>query len=1085
MQKQKQKKLGQAVMLALAISAAYPLAAYGQEQPEKVEKDYGVIKITATQEALDEKIHLVGGKQNVDLNFNGKNENIIGAMGAAGAGSVLNINGNATTTIGKENGKDDDLMYGKMDYPDKDHQPAHYEGDLKIKDLALVTAMNGGVVNITGGSMNLDLLYARNGSDDANNPVSVINVNLTGDLIGGDSKVVLGTYQEDFLRQLGGVGYKYYTGDVIARRQAEINIKANNVSLNNVKSTTDAAITIVAQNDLDIKTLLVHHDATGKVTGKNVTIGSVGSVNGGVQIDIGDIRTQQVTIGAVGMIGSSSERFGDAAVANIFSEGNITLGGFCTANGATEASGNDGTINSVSQSFNLNGDVKLENGLLNVNAEKIVFDSKKISISKNGAIKMQAREIGGSLGEIYFFDEAGKNKEGTMELQAGGKGDLNITKIEQNSGNYVTSITGVDKLTVAKNIDLDNADYNDMKYKFSQKVTLGANELVIGHSSKMEGYSSVNSTCGSIVKLTGNRLLKLEGSFTNGGQAQLVADTLTAYQLGTEKSNIWGFAYADKAGTTDVKANNMQVATSVYSTDGGVTKITAGNLHMTGAGYDAGDDTNSTNNDAGFIWADKGGQVQLAILNNGSFTGRTMDSGKVSDNFTVTDGKIDLELGAGAVWNVTGDSSLTTLKNNGLIDLTYKEAETRAFTPTSLTVDTLEGSGAVKVNTDGTKADQLKINKAGGSVTLVLNTDAKGQWQQAKFNDVKVINVADADPDFKVDTALVDDGGQLYHYKAELVKQGNDYVLSGGYKKAGTQISTVNALAPIRHLGAAVQSWRSSNTGDMLFDRLHDLRLGAQEGLWGSVSRSKYETDAVNGHSTETIIGVDKAAAKGSTRRYTGAAVNYADSSDSSIFAKGKNKNISLAAYGSWQKDSGQYFDLIVKGTHLSSEYDTNGSTADHGKLSGWGANFSLEAGQNLQVAQSISIEPYARLTYGHLWAGSFTSSNGISNKMDGRDSLVGSLGLRYNKKLEGGNRLYAKAAMHHEFSGSGRLSMADSMGDTATIDLGSKGTWYELGLGADFKLSPVCNVYAQVERVAGGDFDIPWRVQAGFNYTF
>ena len=1084
MKKKHHKKLSQAVLLALAISAAYPLAAYGQE-PQKVEIDYGVIKITATEEAHKEKIHLVGGKQNVDLNFNGKNENIIGAMGAAGAGSVLNINGNATTTIGKDNGKDDDTMYGKMDYPDINHKPAHYEKNFKIKDLALVTAMNGGVVNITGGSMNLDMLYARNGSDDANNPVSVINVNLTGDLLGGDSKVALGTYQEDFLRQLGGVGYKYYTGDVIARRQAEINIKANNVSLNNVKSTTDAAITIVAQNDLDIKTLLVHHDATGKVTGKNVTVGSVGSVNGGVQIDIGDSRTQQVTIGSVGKIGSGSEYFGDSVVANIFSLGNVALGGFSTVNGATEASGNSGTINSVSQSFTLSGDVILENGLLNVNAEKIVFGSKNIAISKNGIIKMQAREIGGSLGEIYFFDEAGKNKEGTMELQAGGKGDLNITKIEQNSGNYVTSITGGDKLTVAKNIDLDNADYDDMKYKFSQKVTLGANELVIGHSSKREGYSSVNSTYGSTIKLTGNRLLKLEGAFTNGGQAELWADTLTAYQLGTDKSSIWGMADAEQAGTTDIKANNLQVATSVFSTDGGVTKITAGNLQMTGAGYDSDDNTNNKNDDTGFIWVDKGGQVQLAILNNGSFTGRTMDSGKVSDSLTVNDGRIDMELGAGAVWNVTGDSSLTTLKNNGLVDLTYNESPARVFVPTSLTVDTLAGNGIVKVNAGSSGADQININKASGSMMLALNTDAKGQWQNAAFNDVKVITVNNADADFKLDTALVDDGGQLYHYQANLVKQGNAYVLSGGYKKAGNQVSTVNALAPVKHLGAAAQRWRSSNTGDILFGRLNDLRSGTEQGLWGNISRSKYEADAVNGHSTETTIGVDKAAAKGSTRRYTGAALNYADSSDSSIFAKGKNKNISLAAYGSWQKDSGQYSDLIVKGTHLSSEYDTNGSTADHGKLSGWGANFSLEAGQNLQVAQSISIEPYARLTYGHLWAGSFTSSNGISNKMDGRDSLVGSLGLRYNKKLEGGNRLYAKAAMHHEFSGSGRLSMADSMGDTATIDLGSKGTWYELGLGADFKLSPVCNVYAQVERVAGGDFDIPWRVQAGFNYTF
>ncbi|WP_418308128.1 autotransporter outer membrane beta-barrel domain-containing protein, partial [Phascolarctobacterium faecium] len=45
--------------------------------------------------------------------------------------------------------------------------------------------------------------------------------------------------------------------------------------------------------------------------------------------------------------------------------------------------------------------------------------------------------------------------------------------------------------------------------------------------------------------------------------------------------------------------------------------------------------------------------------------------------------------------------------------------------------------------------------------------------------------------------------------------------------------------------------------------------------------------------------------------------------------------------------------------------------------------------------------------------------------------------------------------------------------------------TWFELGLGANIKVSKAASIYGEIERGFGGDFNKKWSVNGGVRFTF
>lgn len=46
-------------------------------------------------------------------------------------------------------------------------------------------------------------------------------------------------------------------------------------------------------------------------------------------------------------------------------------------------------------------------------------------------------------------------------------------------------------------------------------------------------------------------------------------------------------------------------------------------------------------------------------------------------------------------------------------------------------------------------------------------------------------------------------------------------------------------------------------------------------------------------------------------------------------------------------------------------------------------------------------------------------------------------------------------------------------------------GTWYEIGLGANFNMSPTSYIYVDLERTNGGTVVENWRYNLGFRKVF
>ena len=80
--------------------------------------------------------------------------------------------------------------------------------------------------------------------------------------------------------------------------------------------------------------------------------------------------------------------------------------------------------------------------------------------------------------------------------------------------------------------------------------------------------------------------------------------------------------------------------------------------------------------------------------------------------------------------------------------------------------------------------------------------------------------------------------------------------------------------------------------------------------------------------------------------------------------------------------------------------------------------------------------------------------------------------------------QVYFKASALHEFGGSGNVQMT-SLGESYSENINYSGTWCELALGGNVQLAENNNLYFDVTRSFGGDFQKQWQVNAGLRWSF
>ena len=569
----------------------------------------------------------------------------------------------------------------------------------------------------------------------------------------------------------------------------------------------------------------------------------------------------------------------------------------------------------------------------------------------------------------------------------------------------------------------------------TQYISGGAAGTVSAMNGGMQNVNSGGTALDTVI--AGGTQMVSSGAVVSG--ATLSAGVQQVYD-GTNLNNIT-FAGGTQAVMSGATVSGMQVANGVQSVASGGTAI---NTEISA-----------------------GGSLQLS-------------SGGIVSDLTLTSGTLELASSDGGSFTVSG----TLTANNAVINM-VDSSVTRAGTPAyeTLTIDKLSGSGTTFImDTDlagATNSDKITITDADTGTHYVQIKDL------SKVNGVEVTGahqqllITDASGKLTFEGKEFNAGG-LWDVDPTLAKQGNDWYLT---KIAKTANNDTRVLLDAADNSYAL--WR--NTNDSLRSRLGALGNGSEQsdGIWARTQAGRFSGDNYEGRYNLYQLGFDQAA---DSKSVYGAAVDYGDGTGSYDNGSGKDKLKSFSLYGVWTGDNGAYTNVTARYGMVSTDLESYGDFPDKAEYKQHAYSVSVEYGKRFDMERGFFIEPNAQFTLGRLGSIDYTTDRGANGYIEGMNSAIGRIGFVMGQKIKNGSDIYLKADLLHEFAGERDLQLTSDAGGTNDIltkhnDYGD--TWFELGLGANIKVSKTASIYGEIERGFGGDINKKWSVNGGVRFTF
>lgn len=473
-----------------------------------------------------------------------------------------------------------------------------------------------------------------------------------------------------------------------------------------------------------------------------------------------------------------------------------------------------------------------------------------------------------------------------------------------------------------------------------------------------------------------------------------------------------------------------------------------------------------------------GGTALDTELNGGSLQ---LSSGGTVKDMTLTSGSLELENIDGGSFTVSG----TLTANNATVDMT--DSSIKRVVPTvayeTLTIDKLSGSGTTFImDTDlsgEANSDKITITDADAGTHYVQIKDL------SKLNNIEVIGahqqllITDNSGKLTFEGKEFNAGG-LWDIDPTLAKQGNDWYL---IKIAKTANNDTRVLLDAADNSYAL--WR--NTNDSLRSRLGALASGSElsDGIWARTQAGRFSGDNYEGRYNLYQLGFDQAA---DAKSVYGAAVDYGDGTGSYDNGSGKDKLKSFSLYGVWTGNNGAYTNVTARYGMVSTDLESYGDYPDKAEYKQHAYSVSVEYGKRFDMERGFFIEPQAQFTLGRLGSIDYTTDRGANGYIEGMNSAIGRIGFVMGQKIKNGSDIYLKADLLHEFAGERDLQLTSDAGGTSDMltkhnDYGD--TWFELGLGANIKVSKAASIYGEIERGFGGDINKKWSVNGGVRFTF
>lgn len=489
----------------------------------------------------------------------------------------------------------------------------------------------------------------------------------------------------------------------------------------------------------------------------------------------------------------------------------------------------------------------------------------------------------------------------------------------------------------------------------------------------------------------------------------------------------------------------------------------------------------------------KDGRMEVWLDGSSSaLNGTTADAGLTAAGGT-SGGALTLHLNGGAVWNLDGDASVSSLAaDGGVIRFNEDTADQKLYAG-----DFAGDGAAVTLGHAGNAAvnDHIYVRGTHTGATQLLLHARSGAWTDGAIGSV-LASVGTEQGSF----FLPEQENRLFFHKVVLdthekergdtVTEGynTDWYIKGFAKRAvddqGSHTHFVRSMLGLQ--GMNYQLWREDM--DSLFKRLGDLHSQAAppDGVWARVQGIRSERSggegAFNIQHHQYQVGYDRLLGENSRERhYQGIALGYSRGRGNFSGGTADLSGISLGLYDTHVEKDGQYWDFTLKGQHISDE--VYGSYGAKGTLDNNGFTAGAEYGWKRQSAAGWFAEPQAQFTLGWLKGASADLANGVHYGENDIHSAVGRIGFRAG--YEGPRaQIFAKANWFHEFGGSGQMRFRDDEGSlSVAADYGD--SWFEYGIGMAVQLSPASQFYLDAEKSSTGTYHKKWGWNAGIRWTF
>ena len=799
--------------------------------------------------------------------------------------------------------------------------------------------------------------------------------------------------------------------------------------------------------------------------------GTIGTMSGGRQVVNGGKGTidvmisgeQNITSGAAGTIntmsgGSQTIESGGTGTISTMIDGSQyissgAIGTVSTMNGGTQVitSGGKGTIGSLEYSF-----------------QQISGGTGTISYMSFGDQTIYS----GGTGIVEVNDFGGQN------ISSGGAGTVSTMNdgcqwIYSGGIGAISSLLGGEQLIFSGGTALDTVIAGG-----TQLVSVGA---VVSGATLSAGIQQVyDGTNLNNITFAGGTQAVMSGAAVSG--MQVAAGQQRVENGGTSLDtvlNSGGTVYQKSGGMISgmVYSGGVQIIENISTGYDGMT-LGSGGTNVTMGVISGAQMSGTIINSGGEQLVLNGGTALDTELNGGSLQ---LNSGGTVKDMTLTSGSLELENIDGGSFTVSG----TLTANNATVDMT--DSSIKRAVPTvayeSLTIDKLSGSGTTFV------MDTDLAGEANSDKITITDADAGTHYVQIKdlsqLNDIEVtgahqqILITDNSGKLNFEGKEFNAGG-LWDVDPTLAKQGNDWYLTKLEKKANNDTRVL--------LDAADNSyalWR--NTNDSLRSRLGALASGSEQsdGIWARTQAGRFSGDNYEGRYNLYQLGFDQAA---NAKSVYGAAVDYGDGSGSYDPGSGKDKLKSFSLYGVWTGANGAYTNVTARYGMVATDLESYGDYPDKAEYKQHAYSVSVEYGKRITLDKNWFIEPQAQFTLGRLGSIDYTTDRGANGYIEGMNSAIGRIGFVMGQKIRNGSDIYLKADLLHEFAGERDLQLTSDAGGTNDMltkhnDYGD--TWFELGLGANIKVSKTASIYGEIERGFGGDINKKWSVNGGVRFTF